>query len=327
MTRPVGIDIGSHSIKLIELQEKKAQLELVRVASKQITADDLKSGLRELIGADKSSVKHANLSLSGPPVIVRYIDMPAMKKGELKSAMKFEAEKYVPFDIKDAIVDCAVLDKSPAGNTNRVLLVAAKKERVNYYMDLFKEFGIEINAIDVDAAALLNAFQSTGLEKKQDATYAVLNIGARFSNVNVVTKTYPYFTRDILWGGADVTNRIKDSMGLGLDEAEALKRNPGGKKDNVGNAIVPTLEKFVSEIKMSFDYFESQFGRGIERLYISGGSSYLFNIRDYLKEGFGIDVIMWNPFEGINMPDATTAKTVEDTASQFAVAVGLALRK
>lgn len=327
MTRAVGIDIGSYSIKLIELQEKKGQLELIRCVSNSIRDEDIKSSLKDLIGLEKISLKRVNLSLSGPAVIVRYVDMPSMKKEELRSAIRFEVEKYIPFDIKDAIVDCAVLDRSPAGSANRILLVAAKREKVNNYIELFKEFGININAIDVDGQAMLTAFLRIGLEKKQEYTYAMLNIGAKFSNMNIIVKAYPYFTRDIFWGGMDITNRIKDTDAISLEEAEALKRNPGEKREDVSHIIMPTLEKLTSEIRMSFDYFESQFGKNIERLYISGGGSYLFNIKDFLRDSLGVETVMWNPFEGIRLSEEAQVKGIENSASQFAVAVGLALRK
>lgn len=294
----VGIDIGSYSIKLIELQEKKGRLELLKCAANLVSGDDIKTSLRDILSLSKLSSKRANVSLSGPSVIVRYIEMPPMKREELMSAIKFEAEKYIPFDIKEAIVDCAVLDKGPSGNTNRILLVAAKKEKVNSYMETLKELGMDISSIDVDTAAVFNAFQRACLEAKQESVYAMANIGARFSNMNIVAKGQPYFTRDILWGGMDA-----------------------------GNAEKPVFEKFVSEIHMSFDYFETQFGKNVERFYISGGGSYLLNIRDSLKDSLGIDVILWNPFDGIKIPDEAGSKEARDFPAQFAVAVGLALRR
>ncbi|MDP2911788.1 MAG: pilus assembly protein PilM [Candidatus Omnitrophota bacterium] len=295
----VGIDIGTYSIKLIELQEKKGKLELLKCAANLVSGDDIKTSLKDILSLSKLSSKRVNVSLSGPSVIVRYIEMPPMKREELRSAIKFEAEKYIPFDIKEAIVDCAVLDKGPSGSTNRILLVAAKKEKVNSYMEMFKELGIDIFSIDVDTTAIFNAFQRTGLEAKQESVYAMVDIGAKFSNMNIVAKGQPYFTRDILWGGMDA-----------------------------GNAEKPVFEKFVSEARMSFDYFETQFGKNVERLYISGGGSCLLNIRDFLKENLGIEVILWNPFDGIKIPDdASGNKEIRDFPAQFAVAVGLALRK
>ena len=294
----VGIDIGNCSIKLIELQEKKGKLELLKCAANSVSGDDIKTSLKDILSLSKLSSKRVNVSLSGPSVIVRYIEMPPMKREELMSAIKFEAEKYIPFDIKEAIVDCAVLDKSPSGNTNRILLVAAKKEKVNSYMEMLKELGMDISSIDVDTTAIFNAFQRIGLEAKQESVYAMADIGAKLSNMNIVAKGQPYFTRDILWGGMDA-----------------------------GNPEAPVFEKFVSEIRMSFDYFETQFGKNVERFYISGGSSYLLNIRDFLKESLGMDVILWNPFDGIKIPDEANSKEIRDFPAQFAVAVGLALRK
>ncbi|MCX5692115.1 MAG: type IV pilus assembly protein PilM [Candidatus Omnitrophica bacterium] len=327
MVRPVGIDIGTSSIKLIELQDKKGKLELLKCAANAISGEDVKTSLKDLLALSKLSSKRANISLSGLSVIVRYIEMPPMKKEELRSAIKFEGGKYIPFDINEAILDSAVLDKSPSGAANRVLLVAAKKDRVNGCMEMFKEIGLEIASIGVDTMAMLNSFQRLGLENKQESVYAMINIGARFSNMNIISKGYPYFTRDIMWGGAGLTNKIKELSGLSADDAELLKCSPGERKTEIANALMPALEKFISEIRMSFDYYETQFGRNIERLYISGGASYLFNMRDFLKENLGTEIVSWNPFEGIKILDESVDKSLMNSPAQFAVALGLALRK
>jgi len=253
--------------------------------------------------------------------------MPPMKKEELRSAIKFEGEKYIPFAMSEAILDSAVLDKSPSGATNRILLVAAKKDKVGGYMGVFKGAGLDIAAIGVDTMAILNSFQRLGMDSRQESVYAMINIGARFSNMNIVIRGYPYFTRDIMWGGADLTSRIKELLGLSLDESEALKRSPGERKEEVARATMPALEKFISEIRMSFDYFETQFGKSVERLYISGGAAYLFNIQDVLKESLGTEIVLWNPFEGITILDGSIDKSLMDCPAQFAVALGLALRK
>ncbi|MDO8603392.1 MAG: type IV pilus assembly protein PilM [Candidatus Omnitrophota bacterium] len=327
MIRPAGIDIGSSSIKLIELQEKRGKLELSRCAINAISGEDVKTSLKDLLAFSKLSSKRANISLSGPSVIVRYIEMPPMKREELKSAIKFEGGKYIPFDINEAILDCAILDKGPSGNANRVLLVAAKKDKVNSYMEIFKDAGLDIANIDVDTVAILNAFQRVGLQAKQENVYAMINIGARFSNMNIAVGAYPYFTRDLLWGGSDITSRIKESLGLNLDDAENLKRNPGDRKIEMSGVVMSALEKFITEVRMSFDYFETQFGKSIERLYMSGGGAYLFNMLDFLKENLGIEVVLWDPSEGIQISDGSCCKEFKDFPGQFAAAMGLALRK
>ncbi|MBU1932854.1 MAG: pilus assembly protein PilM [Candidatus Omnitrophica bacterium] len=326
MKKSAGIDIGNHSIKLIELEDKKGQLEIVNAAIRRVTDGDAKSALRDIISESKLSLKRVNVSLSGPSVIVRYIEMPQMKLEELKSAIKFEAEKYIPFDVKDSIIDCAVLDKG-SSSSQRVLLAAARKNDVNALIALFKDAGLEISAIDIDSFALLNAFHRADIENKDESTYALINIGARFLNMNIITKGNAYFTRDILWGGIDVTSRIKDSSGLGLDEAEALKRKPSDKREEVIGIITPVLERFTSQVRMSLDYFESQFGKNVERIYISGGTAYLFNIVDFLKDNVGVDTLMWNPFAGVKVSEAITEKAIKDTPAVFVVALGLALRR
>ncbi len=324
MRHSIGIDIGSHSIKAIELEDKKGRLDIVKCAISRIANGNTKEALQKLLSATKLSSRRVNVSLSGPSVIVRYIEMPPMRHDELRNAIKFEAEKYIPFDISESVIDCASLDKTSSGS-QRVLLVAAKKNEVTGLLEFFKGAGLEIGTIDIDSFAFLNAFQRVWIEKNGDTGYALLNAGERFSNMNIVIKGNVYFTRDMLWGGSDITRRIKDMMGIDLDEAEALKRNPGEKREEALSVIAPVLDKLVSQMRMSFDYFESQFGKGVEKLYVSGGSSYLFNIVDFLKDSLGVEVMMWDPFEGVKV--SGLIEEIDKSPALFAVAMGLALRR
>jgi len=323
MKKNAGVDIGSSAIKLIELEDKRGRLELAKCATSPIPDRDLKSALKKLLSLAKLSSKRVNISLSGPSVIVRYVDMPPMKEEELRSSIKFEAEKYIPFNIKDSIIDCALLNKTAKG-VNKVLLVAAKRREVDNLITLFKEVGLEIGAVDIDSLAVFNSFHNTH-PADEDSVCALLNMGSRFTNVNIVAGGNVCFTRDMLWGGKDITNRIKDAMRVELKEAEALKQKPGEKRDEVVKVITPVLEKFVSQIRMSFDYFESQFGKNVEKLYLSGGTSYLFNIVDFLKDNLDTNTLMWNPFERISVLDS--AEEVKRCPAIFAVAIGLALRQ
>lgn len=323
MKRTAGIDIGTHSIKTIELEDRGGRLELINCAITNIVGGDIEKALKELLSRVKLSSNRVNISLSGPSVVVRYIEMPLMRHDELNGAIRFEAEKYIPFSINDSIIDFAPLDKTNSGN-QRILLVAAKKNDVNIALGFFKGAGLEVRAIDVDSFALLNAFKRKRAEEKTDAACAIINAGERYCNMNIIIKDSIYFTRDLLWGGRDVTSRIKDVMGIGIDEAEELKKNPGEKRAEVVSAISPALDKLVSQIRMSFDYFESQFGKGVGMVYISGGSSYLFNIVDFLKDNLGVEVMMWDPFEGVKI--SSSVKERDESPALFTVATGLALR-
>lgn len=325
MKRTVAIDIGTYSVKLVELENRKGQIGLARCGKTLIIKDDVKTAIKDLISLTKLHARHIIVSLSGPSVIVRYVDMPPMNKEELLSAIRFDAEKYIPFDINDAVVDCALLNKNASGITS-VLVVAARKNRVIALVELFKEVGVIVDNVTSDSVALINAFQRIGLEKGAKHSYAVLNIGAVFSNLNIFLGENPRFTRDIIWGGIDLTTRIKDAKGISLEEAELIKSKPGDEAENLNLIIMPFLEKFASEVQMSFDYFEAQFGKQIERLYISGGSAYLFSIVDFLKDNLSMDVRLWNPFEGINTSEFTSDLEIKNTPAQFAVAVGLALK-
>jgi type IV pilus assembly protein PilM len=326
MRKITGVDIGSYSIKIIELEEKKGYSELSGCVLKRVMNGDPQAALKEIFSSGKPASRCVNVSLSGPAVILRYIEMPPMKKEEVKSAIKFEAEKYIPFEVNNSIIDCAMLDKTKTG-AQRVLLAAAKKDEVENILRFFNGIGVEINAIDIDTLALLNSFERTGTAGKDKDLYALINIGGKFSNMAIVLNGSVCFTRDIFSGGMDITNRIMEAMRVDSDAAEKLKLDPGDKREEVSGLILPVLEKLAGQIRKSFDYFESQFGRNVGNIYVSGGSAYLFNMLDVLKENLGTDVMMWNPFEGIRKGESVKDNELKKTSALFAVAMGLALRK
>lgn len=330
MKTSIGLDIGSHSLKLIELAFEKQRPILTNFTMSNLDNRTLKEAILDLITNTKIAKGRVNLGIKGPSVIVRYIQMPKMKDEELKGAIGFEAEKYIPFNLDEVIIDYEILEKEPYSNNMRVLLVAAKREHINNILELMKEVKLEVGIIDVDSFALINAFMNSGPNsegmKEGKSTYALLNIGSKITNLNIISKRLVFFTRDIMWAGEEMTSRIKEKFNIGFKEAEALKIEPGEKAAQVKESLNYVLEKIIGEIRLSFDYFESQYEKNIERLFLSGGSSYLFNIIEALKEGLGLEVQRWDPFGGMRISKELRPDELKAIGSHFAVAVGLALR-
>ncbi len=326
----VGLDIGSHSIKLLEALPTPAKPTLVSFGSKKIHGlprDAVITSIRSLAEELKISVKDVNISLSGPQLIARLISMPKMSPDELKSALKFEAEKLIPFNMSECILDFQVVDEQAAKGKQsvEVLIAAVKREQVMQKIKVVEDAGFGVRIVDVDSFAVANAFIASFPAPDQAKTFAVLNIGATLTNVSILRGSTIAVVRDIAIGGNDFTAAISKKMGLSPQAAEELKVTFKDKAQDVTDCVRPVFANLLDEIKLSFGYHENQSGRGIDEIYVSGGSADMVGLDDLFQDALGSKPRRWDPFQSLNAPgiDSEALGTIKNS---YGVAMGLALR-
>jgi len=321
-----GLDIGTSTIKLVELKFLKDTVELARFNLEPIQAD-LSSQLKRI--APSQAI---NISLSGASTVIRYIDFPRMKEDELKQALRFEAQKYIPFAINEVNLDSYILKEDLSDNKMLVLVAAVKKEFINQRLKLIQEAGLKTNIVDLDSLALINAF-NFNYSKEEDAniknkTIALLNIGASMSNLNILENGHPVLSRDIYIAGNNLAGKMQDAVGIDLKSIGELEPNIDKEKLN---KVVITAESVLSdlskEIRTSFDYYESQSASSVSKIFLSGGGSKFSGLKDMLANLLGIEVEYWDPLRQISIADSIDSKEAKELSAQLAVAVGLALRK
>jgi len=327
----VGIDIGGFSIKLVELTfDKQDKPTLTNVGTCQLKGEgqsSVRDGLKELLNAAKISTNEVNISLSGPSVVVRYIQIPKMTDEELKGAIRFEAEKYIPFNINDVILDFQSLASSQEDAKKMcVLLVAAKKDLVESKIALLQEVGLAPKIIDIDSFCVVNSFifSNPGIDKNKDT--AILDIGSVFSEINIIRGNEPHFTRSIQIAGRDITSTISENLKLDIKSASEVKHNLQEGQDDVFEHMKPILFELVSEIRLSFSYYENQFGSAVDQVYITGGSAKLSRLPEFLTENLGVKTQRWDPLGPIMMGPNVKREVIENMRDQLATSVGLALR-
>jgi len=326
----VGIDIGSYAIKTVVLSREKDNLRIKSLEYEKVEDSGSKDGL---IRAIKKTIERANIfdrkvniAVTGPSVIIRFIELPHMSEDELKTAIPFEAEKYIPFNIEEVIIDHQLL--SPRlGEENKmlVLLVAAKKDLINERLSLLGEVGLSVGVLDVTSCANFNAFLM-GRERKKDQIVALVDIGAKATDISVIDENIFYFTRGVQLGGSDITKVLSDALSVDLNSAENIKLNPADKMSEVSKIIDPVLNNIIDEIRLSFSYYENQSGKSIEKVYLTGGSSVVINFCNMLKENLGIEVLSWDPTEDMEFDPSIDARLITSIKNQLGVAIGLALR-
>ncbi len=319
----LGLDIGTSTIKLVELKDLKDKdtVELVRFNLEPIQPD-LVSQLKKLVGAPGV----INISVSGASTVLRYIDFPRMSEDELKGALKFEVQKYIPFPINEVNLDSHILKENPVDNKMLVLVAAVKKEFINQRLKLIQEAGLKANIVDIDSLALVNAFNFG--YSKENKTIAILNIGASMSNLNILENGLPVLSRDIYIAGNNLAQKIHDCLGPDFKSLEELKIDTDKEEMNkVAAAAEPLFSDLAKELRVSFDYYESQSTSSVSKIFLSGGGSKFTGLKDILPNLLSIEVECWDPLRQISIIDTIDSKEVKALSVQLGVAVGLALRK
>lgn len=344
----VGLDIGDSSIKVVELKEqgKGRGYELLRLGWEPLSSEAIVDGqimdaqlVTETIQRlfQRCKIKNSTpvaTALCGHHVIVKRISLPVMSDAELAESIHWEAEQYIPFDIDDVNLDYQILEGSSlSGEGNMdVLLAAAKRDKINDYVGVVNQAGLNPQAVDIASFAMQNAFEAN-YDFEPDQVVALVDIGSAVSSISVLHGGSSVYWRDINIGGNKYTDAIQKELNLSADQAEQLKR--GEEIDGIPyERVQPTLsavtEDIGTEIQKTLDFFKqiSATDQALDRLYLTGGTAQVVHMKESLAERLGTQVELFNPFRKI--PPASkeaTAELINEMMPTASVAVGLALRK
>ncbi len=332
----IGLDIGSSSIKAVEITQDKFDYIITAFGQVDIPSESARfDAVNDLIKTGGFRTKRVASAVSGKSVIFRFINLPHMSEDNLANAVRFEADKYIPFDIDEVEIDAERLsgaqDKSAdvSEEEMKVLLVAAKKTLLEDQAQMLMDLGLQPSSIGIDSFAIGNAYElndlvSPGLQEGEH-TVALIDIGASKSSINILRNNVTYFAREVPMGGQDLTNAITRRFGLEDRDAEALKRDPQEQIAEVQDAVAHVLDDLGNEINLSFDFFENQFDGEVQDVYLSGGSVLLPFLEEGLEKIFEKRTRVWNPIEGLKVrSDNVDIDALNRFAPQLAVAVGLA---
>ena len=335
----VGLDIGSSSIKSVELKSSKAGYELVSFGMESLAPDTVVDGaimdapqVANAIGRifDGSAIKTKNVatSVSGHSVIVKRVPLPLMTEEELYDRIPSEASQHIPFDIADVNLSYQLLESMDSQMD--VLLVAVKKDKILNHTNVLAQAGKTPMIVDIDAFALQNCFE-VNYEPDSAQTVALLNIGASVMNINIVRGGIPLFTRDVSVGGNQYTDALQKELDLGFEDAERLKKGdtlPSVTDEQRQQILRSVSDILTLEIQKTFDFFRATAsGENIQRIVVAGGTARVPGLVDLLREEFAMPVEELNPFRRVLInPSRHSDDQIRDIAPRLVIAVGLALR-
>lgn len=355
----VGLDIGTSSIKLVELKKVNDRWKLMAMGVTDIPRESLDTknpDQQRLVVADtikktyeKSGIKIKKVAtaLLGESIIIRYVKMPFMTEEELRKTISKEAEQHIPLSMDQVVLDFQILGEGQEDGQRKidVLLVASKNDLVDQHISTLKAAGLTPTIIDVDAFALQNIYEINRLESNEE-TVALINVGATWTTINILEGIFTRFTRDIPVAGNDFTKEIQKEFNLKFSEAEELKKVHGAisieeeeftlssvsqKDDRVlrmSDVMTPILNKLLGEIRRSFDYYETQSRKKtVERVILCGGSAKLKNLNRFLAGKLGVPVEHFGVFRNIEMSKNIDVEQQSDKELYLGVCLGLALRQ
>lgn len=341
----LGVDIGYAGIKLVELKNEKGRARLATYAYANIPSESLEqslltdpAGTAELIKkmCDKAKItsKKAISALPMSAVFSSIVNVPTTNDKELKDAVTAQAKKLVKWPIEEAAIDLKVIEKTEKTETqnasSRVLMTAARKMDVDRYIQAFKLAGLELLSLETEAFAEVRS-----LIGKDRSTIMIIDMGSLRTNLMVVERGVPFITRSIATGGNAITQTIARTLGIPPEQAETMKRDiksmqaftPTG---DVGPILSVLVKPVLDEVRYCMNQYQAQEGgqgsqRRIEKIILTGGSSLLPRLPEFLTQQMNVNTYLGNPWARVVYPP-DLRPLLDEIGPRFAVSIGCAMR-
>jgi type IV pilus assembly protein PilM len=326
----IGLDVGTHAVKAVDLRVSGSHVVVHKVGYEYVPSEEERpQALVRLV--DRMGLRGADVvsGVGGRNVIVRYVNLRKMDAAELHNAIRFEADKYIPFSIDEVVLDSQPIAgaENVGADEMKVLLVAVKRNFIEEHVSLLRACGVNPVIIDVDGFALGNAHLLAGKGEASGEVKALVDIGASKTNINVMENNQSLFTREVYVGGADFTAEISKRLSVNPFEVEALKSNPGDKEGELREVVQGVTDDLGNEIRLSLDFFENEFDRTVKSVVLSGGGSRLGGLSESLQGNFKKPTEVWDAASAFTLDFGRDGEELfREKSPQMTIAIGLAAR-
>ncbi len=334
----VGLDIGSSSIKVVEVVRDRSGDRLTNYGISEPLSEAIVDGeimdrqlvheaITNLLESRQIRTKSVVTAVSGRAVIVKKILMDRLSEEDAKEAIQWEAEQHVPYDINDVSLDFQILNPNVDQKKMQVLLVAAKKDMIQSHAEIIREAGLQPAIIDVDSFAIQNAVEAN-YEIVPNEVLALVNIGAEITNVNIVQDQVPHFTKDISVGSNSFVEGIQRRYNVSQADALNALRGRGDASIDVAPIVQATCEDLSVQLDRAIAFLKSAGdAERVDRIMLSGGSARVPGLADFLRQRHQVPVEIVNPMQRIQFdPGLFQGESAESVGPVLTVAIGLALR-
>lgn len=350
----LGIDIGTSSIKVVQLKKEEdrfkletygelfniSYLERITEAFQTTSLRRLEAITREMLGIllkeSEADAKQAVMAIPVFSSFVSIIEMPEMAEKELARAVEFEARRYVPVPLAEVVLDWKVIesgmikdDVSPKPfKGKRVILIAVPKEVVNKYIKIADALNLKIAALELES---FNLARSLMINNKSSG--CILDVGARATSFTIVDKGLIQMSHSLDVAGAEMTKTLATGLGIASKRAEEFKITHGlnhqtdkEKRREIQELLNVPIDKIISEIERMINSYQSKTERKIEKLILNGGSAHLSGLKEYIEKKMNIKTFIADPWRRIIYPPVLQ-QTLNKIGPSFSVAIGAAMRQ
>ncbi|MBP9817960.1 type IV pilus assembly protein PilM [Candidatus Shapirobacteria bacterium] len=339
MTGQIGIDVGVGSIKIVQVSKEGEKLVLGAIGEAKTPRVDWLKGenknkalvevgnaIKMLMSDMKIKASQVVASLPEDEVVSRLVRLPPLKDSEIKDALQFEAETFVPYPLNEVSIDYEILEQDEGGRVT-VYAIAARNDLIQSYIKLFKSVGLELLALESPAVAIRRTVASS---VSKDAAILLIDMGEKYSDIVGINKGNVYFTRAMSVGGDSLTRAISINLGLDMVSAEEYKKAYGMKaselEGKIKNSILPVFANMAEEIRRALASFREDQGKAVDLLVLSGGGANLPGLAEELTRLLGVEVQVMQPFINMDVSRITLPIDLNSEGCRFSLAAGLSLR-
>ncbi|MFA6227808.1 MAG: pilus assembly protein PilM [Patescibacteria group bacterium] len=358
----LGVDLGSSSIKVVELANYSGRPRLVtygfteksptNISESGIISDveETAAILREVCRKSKVTANKAVAALPNFSVFTSILTLPSLSKKDLAAAISWEAKKIIPMPLEEIILDWKIVEEFEVGGGGadklpelsqeanplkkifskpkknvRVLLTGASKQLIKKYIDIFAKCGLTLLSLETESFALIRSL--LGDDK---STVMIVDMGAATSSLVVVSKGVPVLNRSLELGGQALTKAISMALNVNLDRAEQFKQDLSLDSETSENSLPQTVEKafapILNEISYTINLYQDSNNTKIDKLILTGGTALLGHLSGYLSNNFNINTVIGDPWARVVYP-VDLKPILDRVGARFAVPVGLAMRE
>ena len=350
----LGIDIGTSSIKVVQLRRNDNQYKLetygelqtygylerlndpFQTKSLKMLEAQVVTMLRKIIKESEVDAKYAAISIPVFSSFIVVVNMPPMSRKELDRALSFEARQHIPIPLSEVQLDWKIVgqEKIPDAKDSkkylfkfRVLLVAVPKEVISRYLRIAQELDLKLSAIELESFSYIRS-----LVRQDKAATCILDFGARSTSFTIVENGLVQASHSLDTAGTELTKSLSHGMGLSFERAEVYKMEKGlALKTDLANKetndlLLILIDKVILEIERIINTYQEKTKKKVTKLILSGGSGSLLGLKEYLKEKLKLEIVAGDPWAGVQHHEALN-NNLKKIAPRFAVAIGLAMRK
>jgi type IV pilus assembly protein PilM len=332
---PIGLDIGSSSIRAVEVRRAKDEYILTNFGQVPLPQGTVQGGvledplvvtsaLKQLWAACKFNTKHVRLGVTNPQLVVREMSVANLPAREMRKSLPFQVRDMLPLAVERSLLDFRPLEDPGANPTVRGLLIAMPKDAVMTLVQAVEKAGLHVVNVDLASFALLRA--ASRLDAQVEA---IVDIGAEVSSVVVHVGGEPLIVRTVPRGGVEITASIATRLGIEPAEAEALKCRYGlhgdGRPDSV-TAVADAIRPLINELRSSFTYLASgERQKQVTRVSLCGGSALMPGLAEHIQQQLGVQVLYADNAGRLRDTRQARQRGFDSFVPSAAVSIGLTL--